>query len=215
MKWMRIGACCLALGLAGALARGAEAPAPWADAWRKGPMTADETRAFMKKLAQFVFDAHLKKTPDSPQRGMVYEYLDVARRGQSDQFVQGEGLDTMHDGAWYAAAMVNAWRATGDPFYKEFLTDWQMPFYLKMLNGSDRLFTTKDAVARKGAAPWGKVWAFQEGEKGFIPYFWDDGGSVSLERRHDKNPLGIRFYHDNPAGKPNPRFVLDGYSLGL
>jgi len=190
-------------------------PEGWATAYRQGPLSAEQTGQFMKELARFVFDNHLKKNPESPQRGMVYEYLDVGRKGQFDQFVQGEGLDTMHDGAWLAAAMVNAYRATGDPFYKEFLTRWQLPFYLKMLNHSDELFTARRNDARPGATPWGKPWAFQEGEKGFVPYFWDDGGSVSLERRGSKQPLGIRPCVDHLAGKPNPKFLLDGYSQGM
>ncbi len=189
----------------------------WTTAWQRGPLSAEETRAFMKQLARYVFDNHLKKDPNSPQRGMVYEYFDTRRKGHFDQFVQGEGLDTMHDGAWLAAALVNAYRATGDPFFKEFLVQWQLPFYLKMLNHSDELFSWKGAVAREGAKPWGKPWAFQQGEKGFVPYFWDDGGSVSLERRMSSNPLGSRPCVDHlvAAGKPNPRFVLDGYSLGM
>jgi hypothetical protein len=123
----------------------------------------------MRQLAQYVFDHHLKKNPDSPQRGMVYEYFDVRREGQFDQFVQGEGLDTMHDGAWLAAALAHAYRATGESFYKTFLTKWLLPFYLKMLNHSDQLFSAKRNDARTTAKPWGKEWAFQEGEKGFVP----------------------------------------------
>lgn len=166
----------------------------------KETMTVDQTKTFMKRLAEFVFDNHLKKDPQLQQCGMVYEYLDVKRSGHFDQFVQGEALDTMHDGAWFAAALVNAWRTTGDPFYKELPRDCVLPFYLKMLNHSDALFTTQRAVVRQGAAPWGKPWAFQEGEKGFIPYWWDDGGSVSLERRGDKDPLPIRRHRRPPTG---------------
>lgn len=146
----------------------------------KKPMTADEARAFMKRLAQFVYDNHLKKDSKSPQRGMTYEYLDVSRKGQPDQWVQGEALDTMHDGAWLAIALVNAYRATGDPFYKEWLTDYTLPFYLKMLNHSDTFFTKKVIhVAPKGNA-FNKEHALQPGEKGFVPYWWDDGASISL-----------------------------------
>src|ERR1700712_5562973 len=101
----------------------------WAEAWKAGPMKADETKAFMKQLAQYVFEHHMKKTEGSPQRGMTYEYFHVARAGQPDQFIQGEALDTMHDGSWFAVAMVNAARATGDPLYQEILTRWQLPFY--------------------------------------------------------------------------------------
>ena len=186
----------------------------WNTAHEKPPLTKEETKAFMKRLAQFVADNHLKRREDSPQKGMIYEYLDVRRRGKPDQFVQGEALDTMHDGAWFAAAMVNAHRATGDPFYKEMLTKWQLPFYAKMLNHSDTLFSTKRNDARPGVQPWDREHGLQEGEKGFVPYYWDDGGSVSLERRKDKNPLAIRPSLDNLAGKPNPEYLLDGYSQG-
>ncbi|MBM4048003.1 MAG: hypothetical protein FJ279_23120, partial [Planctomycetes bacterium] len=206
--------CCILASFASAgHAADADAPA-WTKAHLQAPMTAAETRAFMRQLAQFVFDNHLKKDAKSEQRGMVYEYLDMGRKGQHDQFLEGEGLDTMHDGAWFAAALVNAYRATGDPFYKDFLTQWVMPFYCKMLNHSDTLFTTKRNDARPGATPWGKEWALQEGEKGFVPYFWDDGGSVSLDRVRDKNPLGSRPCADFLAGKENPQFLLSGYSHG-
>ena len=219
---MRIGIC-VVLGLTLAASSGlraaeADKPPAWATAHLAGkPMTATQTKALMMRLARYVFDHHLKKDPKSPQRGMVYEHFDVTREGKGDQWVQGEALDTMHDGAWFAAAMVNASRATGDRFYKDFLTKWQMPFYCKMLNHSDELFVSSAGRndARKGALPWGKGWAFQDGEKGFIPYFWDDGASVSLDRLHDKNPLGIRPCVDLLAGKPNPLGRLDGYSQGM
>src|SRR6478672_9237752 len=115
----------------------------WANAWKeKTPMTADEALAFMKRLAQFVYDHHLVKNRMSLQNGMTYEYLDMSRLGKPDQFVQGEALDTMHDGAWLAIALANAYRATGDKFYKQWLTDYTLPFYLHMLNHSDTLFST-------------------------------------------------------------------------
>jgi hypothetical protein len=186
----------------------------WNRAHEQSPLTAAETKAFMRQLTEFVVNNHLKKREDSPQRGMVYEYLDMRRRGEFDQFVQGEALDTMHDGSWFAAALVNAHRATDDPYYKEVLTKWLLPFYLKMLNHSDTLFSTQRNDARPGALSWNKEHGLQEGEKGFVPYYWDDGGSVSLERRLDKNPLAIRPSVDDFAGKENPKFFLSGYSQG-
>src|SRR6185436_13421249 len=68
--------------------------------------------------------------------------------------------------------------------------------------------------ARPTAVHFDKEHLLQTGEKGFVPYFWDDGGSVSLERRRDKNPLGPFACTDRLAGKDNPRFLLDGYSHG-
>ncbi|MFA6560500.1 MAG: hypothetical protein WCV00_01165 [Verrucomicrobiia bacterium] len=186
----------------------------WARAHLKPPMTAGETRVFMKRLAQFVFDNHMKRDAKSAHRGMIYEYFWVERRGQPDQFVQGEALDTMHDGAWFAAALVNAWRATGDPFYKEMLTQWVLPFYCKMLNHSDTLFSAKHNDAAPGAHTFNKEHALQEGEKGFVPYWWDDGGSVNLERRSKKQPFSPIQCTDSLAGKPNAEFQLSGYSHG-
>lgn len=187
----------------------------WNGAHLAGPLSAAETRQFMRELGQYVFDHHLKQTAGSPQRGMVYEYFNLARQGQVDQYLQGEALDTMHDGAWLAAGLASAYRATGERFYRDFLVQWMLPFYLKMLNHSDELFDAERNDARPTAIPWGKEWKHHSKQKGFVPYYWDDGGSVSVERRFDKNPLGIKPCVDFLAGKPNPNFLLDGYSLGM
>ncbi|MCS7253974.1 MAG: hypothetical protein NZ781_08145 [Armatimonadetes bacterium] len=190
-------------------------------ALRKGPMKIDETKEFMRKLTNFVLKYHLKNNKNSEQYGMIYEYVDMSRIGQFDQFVQGEALDTMHDGAWFAAALVNAYRATNDNFYRDSLSKLLLPFYLKMLNHSDKLFSAKYVYVRpekqKIWENWLKgEWGLREGEKGFVPYWWDDGNSVSLERRYDKNILPpypcFDFYLHNNI--PNPEFRLHGYSLG-
>jgi hypothetical protein len=204
----------LAMLLVSPLTADDETPAWVAKAISKPPMNADETRAFIRRLATYVEEHHLKKAAASPQRGMLYEYFDTTRAGELDQFIQGEALDTMHDGAWYGAAMVNAYRATGDKRYLDFLRKWQLPFYLKMLNHSDELFKDTESDARAGVKPFDKEHALIPGEKGFVPYFWDDGGSVSLERRQDKKPGGVFPCVDHLAGKENPKFLLDGYSLG-
>jgi len=184
-------------------------------------MTADETRVFMKRLTEYVLANHLKRDGNSPQRGIIYEYFRPAGKGQPDQWLQGEGLDTMHDGSWFAVAMVNAYRATGDPFYKEVLTRWQLPFYLKMLNHSDELFTSERNDAPPGSERgWSgsKEWLLQGREKGFVPYWWDDGASVSLDilgRVLRKGPDHIGFPGRNElAGQPNPEGRLSGYSHG-
>ena len=194
--------------------RAAEPPPTWAKAADRPAPTADETRAFMKKLARYAFDNHLKRDAKSAQRGMVYEYFAVARKGQFDQWVQGEALDTMHDGAWLAVGLANTYRATGDPFYKDFLTRWQLPFYVKVLNHSDTLFPTKPDDAGPKAHRFDKEHQLLDGEKGFCPYWWDDGASVSLERRRTKDPKPVFSATDNLAGKDNPHFLLDGYSHG-
>ena len=185
----------------------------WANAFKQGPLKADETKAFMKELAQYVFAHHMKRT-DSPQRGLVYEYFHVPRAGQPDQFIEGEALDSMHDGAWFAIAMVHAFRATGDPFFKEVLTQWQLPFYLKMLNHSDELFTSERDDGIDVGWTKGREWLLQGREKGFVPYWWDDGYSVSLEMVVRKSEH-LNFPGRNElAGQPNPGRRLVGYSLG-
>lgn len=196
--------------------RAAEESPAWTRAHAaKKPMTGDETRAFMKRLARFVAESHLKKSENSPQRGMIYEYLDMRRRGQFDQFVQGEALDTMHDGAWFGAALVSAYRATGDRYYYDLLTGYVLPFYCKVLNNSDALFANARDDAAKDAHRFNdKEHQLIPGEKGFCPYWWDDGNSISLERRLKKQPLGVFACTDNLAGKENPQYRLDGFSHG-
>lgn len=190
-------------------------PAPAADA---APLSAEETRAFMKRLADYAVVNHMKRG-DSPQRGMMYEYFRPASRGKIEQYMQGEALDTMHDGSWFALALVNAYRATGDAAYKDVLVKELLPFYLKMLNHGDELFTADVNNCRpERRTTWtnSKEWLLQGREKGFVPYFWDDGGSVSLEMRNRKQALldfpGYDAY--TAEGKPNSEYRLSGYSLG-
>jgi hypothetical protein len=201
--------------------RAADPPAqPWeksvAEAAAKKPMTVAEAEEFVRKLHDYVREHHLKADPKAPQKGMVYEYFDTTRAGKHDQWVQGEALDTMHDGAWYAMAMAHAYRATGDKRYREFLKEYLLPFYTNVLNNSDTLFNTKQVdVAEKGVT-FNREHALQPGEKGFCPYWWDDGASVSLERRRVKDPLARPPFSctDLLAGKPNPEARLAGYSHG-
>ncbi len=181
------------------------------------PMTVPQTKAFVRRLTEFAVKHHMKTAADSPQRGMMYEYFWVDKAGTPQQWIQGEALDTMHDGAWFACAMVNAYRATGDTYYKDVLTKWQLPFYLKMLNHGDELFTNE----RNDAHPDQKAlwtnspeWLLQGREKGFVPYWWDDGASVSLERLSRRRAEPFFPSRDELSGKPNPDYQLSGYSHG-
>jgi hypothetical protein len=85
-----------------------------------------------------------------------------------------------------------------------------------MLNESDTLFRPQPSHADPKANAFDKEHALQAGEKGFVPYWWDDGGSVSLERVLKNQELGDFPAHDDfaAAGKPNPEHRLSGYSLG-
>lgn len=180
------------------------------------PFTADETRAFIRELCDFAVKHHMKRD-DSSQRGMMYEYLWWKKRGQPDQFIQGEALDTMHDGAWFANAMVNAHRATGDAHYKQVLVEWQLPFYLKMLNHGAELFSDEKVDVRDDARDtWknSKEWLLQGRENGFVPYWWDNGGSVSLEMLNKKTERPAFPCTNDFAGRPNPEYRLSGWSHG-
>lgn len=195
-----------ALSFRGIQVKRLDAPRPAWDVEPGPPLTADETKAFMRALAGSVFEKHLKK--DSEQKGMIYEYVDIPTK----RWIQGEALDTMHDGAWFCVALAAAARATGDPFYEEFLTRWTLPFYLKMLNHSDTLFNAeRDDVDDKGHR-FGLEHQLQKGEKGFVPYWWDDGASFSLETSRKDKPVFSST--DRLAGKPNPERRLDGWSHG-
>src|SRR2546430_17329580 len=93
-------------------AAAAPQPAPdrdpaWAQAYRQQSIAsatrrqpAVEARRFMRRLAEYVVDNHLKR--GSEQRGMIYENLDVDRRAKPDRVVEGE-----------AKGVIHPWRANG------------------------------------------------------------------------------------------------------
>lgn len=85
--------------------------APRTRAYEHGPLSADETRAFMRELAQYIFDHHLKRDEQSAQRGMVYEYFNTKRAGHPDHWIQGEALDSMHDADDFEVAIGGGFRA--------------------------------------------------------------------------------------------------------
>src|ERR1043165_4263242 len=83
-----------------------------------------------------------------------------------------------------------------------------------MLNHPDTLFDAKrDDVDAKGHR-FGKEHQLQAPEKGFVPYWWDDGASVSLERRRSKIVQPNFSATDRRIGKQNPSFALDSWSHG-
>ncbi|MCY2969659.1 MAG: hypothetical protein NTZ30_03200, partial [Planctomycetota bacterium] len=64
-------------------------------------LSKEDTRLFMKKLATFVAEKHMRTSKETMQHGMTYEYRDMRKEKAPACFVQGEALDTMHDGAWF------------------------------------------------------------------------------------------------------------------
>ena len=86
-----------------------------------------------------------------------------------------------------------------------------------MLNGSDRLFSSERNDARpEGQNLWktSKEWLLQGREKGFVPYWWDDGASVSLEMLGKKDPRAFYPCRNEFLGQRNAECRLSGYSLG-
>jgi hypothetical protein len=86
-----------------------------------------------------------------------------------------------------------------------------------MLNQSDELFSGAKNDARPGTeSSWlsGSEWLLQNGEKGFVPYWWDDGASQSLEMIGKPDQL-LNYPGTNAlAGRENRECRLSGYSHG-
>lgn len=197
-------------------------PAQAADPWNPA-----RCKAFMRRLAETVENNHVKKIPKSEQFGMIYEFVDWAKRGTiPDQWIQGEVHDTMHDGAWFMSGLCNASRATGDPYYRDFLTKYPLPFYCKMLNHSAELFNKTPYLGRYIPQPQRKL--IKEGkaqptpQKGWVPYWWDDGSSLTrpldLKLANEKNPHTPWYprlvaAYNRLQGVAGKERVLDGYAL--
>jgi hypothetical protein len=131
------------------------APAP--GDWPKARLVG-----FMRELTDFVYKHHVVTEPDRKTYGMTYEFYKDGKR------IQEFGLDAMHDGSWFMAAMATAERVDPEGDYLERAQRYQVPFYVNMLRNSDRLFpqmkpTNEDK--KPFAAP----------IKGWIPRGWDEG----------------------------------------
>jgi len=120
----------------------------------------------MRDLTDFVYAHHVVQDPNRPTFGMTYEFW---RDGKQ---MQEFGLDTMHDGAWWAGAMASAHRADPDGPYLDRLRTYQSPFYANVLNHSDRLFPEMRHTGQDKQA-------FVRPIKGWAPRGWDDGRGFS------------------------------------
>jgi len=181
-----------------------------AQAEKAGPWSPDELKSFMKELADYVFEHHVRRDA-SPMRGKVYEFFMPSTKQQG----YGGGWDTMHDGAWFANACLLAYRATEDRHYLGLVKDWILPFYLGMLNRSDTLFPD-----RQGAYSDGQFLPPERAAagKGFVPYWWDDGHGVNFDALARKmttaqllNPWGFTSTLPDPSATDGR---LSGYSHG-
>ena len=132
---------------------------------------------FMRDLTDFVYAHHVVADASRPVYGMTYEFW---RDGKQ---IQEFGLDTMHDGAWWASAMVTAHRADPDGPYLERIQTYQVPFYANMLRHSDRLFPRMRGRGQDRKPLASPV-------KGWVPRGWDDGRG--FDKSGDPIPAG---YH--------------------
>lgn len=147
------------------------APAvPPATAWARERLVQ-----FMRDLTYFVYAHHVITNTARQTFGMTYEFY---RDGKQ---IQEFGLDTMHDGAWFMEAMIEAHRADPTGPYLALARRYQIPFYLNLLHHSDRLFP------KMKPGPEDKL-PFSSPIKGWIPRGWDDGGGYELAtgRPHPK-----------------------------
>ena len=53
-------------------------------------LSKEDTRLFMKKLATFVAEKHMRTSKETMQHGMTYEYRDMRKEKAPACFVQGE-----------------------------------------------------------------------------------------------------------------------------
>jgi len=176
------------------------------------PLTEEECSSYVGRAVEYITRHHLVKDPNCPQFGMVYEYYTPA----NGRWEEGEGLDTMHDGAWWMDALAHLYRATGDAKYLEWIKKYSIPFYVNVLNNSDRLFpnppNNKEPKHRLSDAEHEIFFP----EKGWCPYWWSDGSAFSIEAVLEKTgdhpyPCWSWYWVNN---QPNPERRLKGHACG-
>ncbi|MFA5189413.1 MAG: hypothetical protein WC740_01725 [Verrucomicrobiia bacterium] len=136
---------CLAL-LIGALPA-TRAAAPWTQA---------ELRRFARDLGDYVTAHHIQRNPKSPQNGMVCKWY----RPRDGCWVVDTGRNMLSDGAWFADALCLYYRATREPWALGVLRKYPLPFYERVITGSDQLFGVG---------------------KGICPLWWSDGDAVTRD----------------------------------
>lgn len=133
-------------------------PLPAADAWSDARLVQ-----FLDELVAYVDAHHVVRDPAAVTYGMNYEFYDP----ETDRKVQAFGLDTMHDGAWFASSLLVADRACPERGYLDRVLKYEVPFYVNLLNHSDALFPEK--VERQDKKE------IVEPLKGWAPRGWDEG----------------------------------------
>jgi hypothetical protein len=112
---------------------------------------AAELHKFARGVFDYVVAHHVR--PDGEMTGKLYEYYVPSVQ----RWVTLEGQDEVHDAMWLVDACVQAVRATGDAGFLKPWREQMMPYYLKTLLESEKLFGL---------------------QKGACPFWWDDGASL-------------------------------------
>lgn len=131
------------------------------------PIDSLDLAMLRRRLIDVLLEMHVEKDSSDPQLGMVYETYDPQRK----IWVEAEGRDTMHHLMWTMVGLANAYRAGGDRATLEFLQEYPLAFYLRMMQNGEQYF---------GA----------EFGNGFCPYYWDDGDAFDLGAYLRGEPLG-------------------------
>jgi hypothetical protein len=121
-----------------------------------GPWTHAELRSFARDLGEYVAVHHIRRDPKSPQDGMVCKWY----RPRDGRWVVDTRRNMLSDGAWFADALCLYYRATREPWALGVLRKYPLPFYERVLTGSDQLFGVS---------------------KGICPLWWDDGAAVTRD----------------------------------
>lgn len=131
-------------------------------------MNSNQMRNFMRDLTEYVYQHHVVTTASNITYGMTYEFYEEGKK------YQVFGLDSMHDGSWFAEAMLIAERIDPGAPYQEMAMQYQLPFYINMLKNSHILFPNKEMREGQDKKP------IQEPLRGWVPRGWDDGLGFDL-----------------------------------
>lgn len=120
------------------------------------PWSQTELRRFAHDLGDYVISHHIQRNPKSPQNGMVCKWY----RPRDGGWVMDPGRNMLGDGAWFADALCLYYRATREPWALNVLRKYPLPFYERVITGSDQLFGVG---------------------KGICPLWWSVGDTVTRD----------------------------------
>ncbi len=183
------------------------------------PIASEQNKAFIREMAAFVERLHLQKD-QSPQRGTIHEYVVMKRLkgdqlpetnpGQWGQWVQPVGGDTVHAAMYYSIAMLHASRALDEPRYRQFVTDYPLPWMHKMITQSDTLFPVQKGTKRSGL-----TLTIDQPLKGYVPFWWDEGQVVCILPEKFKQFFEVVGEVTEEENKPGSVYRFKGYTKAV